>query len=228
MLKLGLQKMLANKSYLSYSPRMASGISTRYLGLLHTQPGGPSRLLARSCDATSSRLGFRGYATATVTKQKPPGPAKRTTRNAAVRSTSAASPKPSTQTVSAKTVPGSSKATGVVSDPAQPTGPATPGPVLTSGSTTYKVQEKSNQPLTEDEQMKQVDQILDMARLFPTADPWGQRVDTLGGLTYFECSIGILDSISLLTPRPRKKRRHNSSPCQSRNPQTFQQLARDA
>jgi protein MBA1 len=52
----------------------------------------------------------------------------------------------------------------------------------------YKVPEKEeNKALTEEEQIAQVDQIMAMSKLFPTADPWGQRVDTLGGSSMVNC-----------------------------------------
>lgn len=51
--------------------------------------------------------------------------------------------------------------------------------------------DKGKHELTEEEQIEQIDRIMSMSRLFPTADPWGQKVETLGvfGFSLFHSPI---------------------------------------
>ncbi|KAG6906357.1 hypothetical protein DXG01_014344 [Tephrocybe rancida] len=42
-----------------------------------------------------------------------------------------------------------------------------------------KVPEKNKEPVSEEEQMEQLERVMNMSKFFPTADPWGQRVETL-------------------------------------------------
>jgi hypothetical protein len=80
----------------------------------------------------------------------------------------------------------------------------------------YKVPEKEeNKALTEEEQIAQVDQIMAMSKLFPTADPWGQRVDTLGGSSMVNCRSPWITLIFW----PHKKRRNDTSFCQTKRSQ---------
>ena len=48
------------------------------------------------------------------------------------------------------------------------------------GSESDVKSDKGKHELTEEEQIEQIDRIMSMSRLFPTADPWGQKVETLG------------------------------------------------
>ncbi|KAG6837088.1 hypothetical protein H0H93_014980 [Arthromyces matolae] len=57
--------------------------------------------------------------------------------------------------------------------------------IRTRSGVAYKVPEKTDAPLTEEEQIAQLDQVMQMSRLYPTADPWGMKVDTLGGFVAF-------------------------------------------
>ena len=52
-----------------------------------------------------------------------------------------------------------------------------------AGGVAYRVPENEGTAKTtmdEEEALAQIEQISAMARLFPSADPWGQRVETLG------------------------------------------------
>ena len=65
-------------------------------------------------------------------------------------------------------------------------------PNKTSGAVSYKVPEKNETSVMTDEEeaLKQIEQIQAMAKLFPSADPWGQRVETLDvSLPY---SVGLV------------------------------------
>ncbi|GLB42111.1 hypothetical protein LshimejAT787_1101260 [Lyophyllum shimeji] len=152
---------------------MAFRISRRCIGALCTQAG-PSLTLAGP-----SRVGHwhptsaaRCYA-ASATKQKQK--AKKTANpsvNAALKA--ASSPKATKKSTKPADTP------NVTASAAQT--PATSVKELrntASGGMSYKIAEKKEQALTEEEQMAQVEQIMAMSTLFPTADVWGQRVETL-------------------------------------------------
>jgi hypothetical protein len=50
-----------------------------------------------------------------------------------------------------------------------------------AGGVSYKLADRdANAELTEEEQIAQIEQLMTMSKLFPTADPWGQRIETLG------------------------------------------------
>jgi len=137
---------------------MASRISKRSLAALRLHPGagylyvGPSRTRARE------------YAVSTM-KQKQQNP-----------STSAPASKSS--------VKGHASQASVATD--------SPSAVIPHsrrknkklvGGVSYRVPEKEDTTKTtmnEEEALAQIEQISAMARLFPSADPWGQRVETLG------------------------------------------------
>ncbi|KAF8644921.1 hypothetical protein AX16_008203 [Volvariella volvacea WC 439] len=135
---------------------MVCGITSRSLGLYHAHSLAYSRLVA----ARGRHIVWRGVATAT--KQKTP--------------TGASTSKPARPTAkaNAQAAGGSVKSEATASKP-QPT------PRRTGTGMTYKVPEREQQEkvMSEEEQLAQVEQILSMSRLFPTADPWGQRVETL-------------------------------------------------
>ncbi|KAG5637023.1 hypothetical protein H0H81_006058 [Sphagnurus paluster] len=150
---------------------MALSISRRYVGNLGLQAG-PLALVGRSRSGNSNlHFAVRGYAASAVKqKQKPKNP-----------------------TVAANTGIKASGSKGPRNAPAKSTGPpdATTSASQTSttaardlrktaaGGVSYKIPEKKEEALTEEEQMAQVEQIMNMSTLFPTADPWGQRVETL-------------------------------------------------
>ncbi|KAF5381363.1 hypothetical protein D9615_008301 [Tricholomella constricta] len=153
---------------------MALGISRRCIGALCLQQG-PSFTLAGPSRLGGSNLSFavRGYA---VSAAKPKQKTKRITTStikAALKSTpSSKGPKKTTTkpagSADAKTSSHRSSATA-----ARETRKAS------SGGMAYKIPEKKEEALTEEEQMAQVEQIMNMSNVFPTADPWGQRVETL-------------------------------------------------
>ncbi|KAF8068818.1 hypothetical protein FPV67DRAFT_1091857 [Lyophyllum atratum] len=111
----------------------------------------------------------RGYA-ATATKQKQK--VKKATNpsiNAALKSASSARGSRRTATKSADSTASSPQASATAAKDLR----------TTSGGMSYKMPEKKEEALTEEEQMAQVEQIMAMSTLMPTADPWGQRVETL-------------------------------------------------
>ncbi|RDB29872.1 putative 39S ribosomal protein L45, mitochondrial [Hypsizygus marmoreus] len=157
---------------------MAFAFSRRCIGALCSQSGagltlaGPSRV-----GVCNLNFAARGYAAAAVKqkqKQKKAAPA------AGASSKAALSPKSSGKRVAKAAT---SDATGTSASGRQTSAPLSSKTLKrASGGMSYKVPEKEQkkpQELTEEEQMAQVDQIVAMGKLFPTADPWGQRVDTL-------------------------------------------------
>lgn len=183
---------------------MAFRLSRKPFTVLCSQPNvsltlaGPSRLQPQCCNTRHLNFAVRGYAVAASRqKQKTPN-GKATARNPTVKS--ASTPKTSTKT----TMPGvkgslnpqrtfDTPASPRVSSPetSQLSGKAQSKPAShLTGGMSYKVPEKK-EVLTEEEQMEQLDQIKAMARLFPSADPWGQRVETLGAFPILFMSVGI-------------------------------------
>ena len=184
--------------------RMAYGIARRCIGAIWSQPSidstfaVPSRLVGATWILNTS---VRGYtAAAGRHKQKTSSTAKGTHKTAPLKS--ASTPKVSAKT-SARTTHTELATSGTLKldDTAAPSRPVphVPAPehqTLTSssvpgktrsgihraaGGISYKVPEKQDsQTMTEEEQIAQVDQIIAMSKYFPTADPWGQRVETLG------------------------------------------------
>ncbi|KAG5646721.1 hypothetical protein DXG03_002403 [Asterophora parasitica] len=163
---------------------MALGLSRRGIGALCLHQGtnftlaGPSR----------SNLNFavRGYAAAT--KQKPK-PKKLTANSIAAALNSPSKPKGSNKTA-AKAAAESGDA---ASSTARSSATAARGlRKSSSGGVAYKIPEKKKEvsDLTEEEQMAQVEQIMNMSNIFPTADPWGQRVETLDVMIPYSTQIG--------------------------------------
>lgn len=185
---------------------------------------GPSRLQPQCCNARHLNFAVRGYAVAaSKQKQKAPTNGKATPSNPALKSASTS--KVSTKT-SARTTPavkGSQNPQRTSNTPSSPhtflpetsqvSGTAQPKPSShITGGMSYKVPEKK-ELLTEEEQMEQLDQIKAMARLFPSADPWGQRVETLGAFLilfllvgrYLRKTVGMPLSNNSLYPRAHKE-----------------------
>jgi protein MBA1 len=181
---------------------MASGLSRRCIGALRSQPSigltfaGTSRLSGWDQNITTSRR----YTTPARHKQKTSGTAKGTSKTAALKS--APTPKVSTKASAATTqatpaakgarkgeVPGgSSNAVSRGSTPEHQlhTAPSIPKKNSTKlnqiGGLAYKAGgQKEEKVLTEEEQIAQMDYLMAMSKLFPTADLWGQSVDTFGG-----------------------------------------------
>jgi hypothetical protein len=182
---------------------MALRLSRRSIGAFSNQSNvgltlaGPSRLQPRCCDTRHLNFVARGYAVAaTKQKQKTPSTLKATQGNLASRT--------SARTTLAKPAAKGSRSPQPKSEGATTSRHAS-APEMSqlprktpkasnhiAGGMSYKVPEKKD-VLTEEEQMEQVDQIMAMAKLFPTADPWGQRVETLGGFLvslYFYRRVG--------------------------------------
>ncbi|TFK67852.1 hypothetical protein BDN72DRAFT_879375 [Pluteus cervinus] len=88
-----------------------------------------------------------------------------------------AKPSPRAQSKTLKPAASPSDATSSTKKPSS----EAPSPKKTGTGATYVIKENKDLQMSEEEQLAQVDQILSMARLFPTADPWGQRVETLAG-----------------------------------------------
>lgn len=216
---------------------MASGLSRRCIGALWSQPSvglalaGSSRLAVWDKDVCA--IHSRRYTTPAARKTS--STAKGTRKTAALKSASTqkVSTKSSAATTQAapaakgarknETTSASSNAVSHVStpEPQLHTTPSVPDKNhtkfnRTSGGMAYKVPEKEeNKALTEEEQIAQVDQIMAMSKLFPTADPWGQRVDTLGGSSMVNCRSPWITLIFW----PHKKRRNDTSFCQTKRSQ---------
>ncbi|KAF8636909.1 hypothetical protein AX17_003160 [Amanita inopinata Kibby_2008] len=131
----------------------------------------PSRLLAWN---------LRRYATVNAPLQKKPT-VKRGAKNSA--SSSASAQKTATAPSARTDVKGSSltfKARQHIgtTGAAESSTTTSRSSKLASGGTTVQVM-RTEEPLTEEEQMERVEQIRAMSRMFPTADPWGQHVETL-------------------------------------------------
>lgn len=178
---------------------MASSISKRCLGVHYSQ------LTARATDsswifsgarATCGRNAFRPYATAV--KQRPQSTAKGSARGPALNPGS--TPKQLTKRAAKASQGAATSITQVnnaaaesqVSSRIPATSTSTASTVVKTSSALRSSSKRGAVPvkseeaiedreMTEEEQMAQVDQIMNMSRIFPTADPWGQRVDTLGG-----------------------------------------------
>ncbi|KAG6851854.1 hypothetical protein C0991_005486, partial [Blastosporella zonata] len=158
---------------------MAAGLSRRYISGLGLQQG-PSITLA----GPSRQIGFavRGYAAAAA-KQKPTG--KAATKPAAgakgaspskATPTLKAAPTPKPKSAPAKAPALKAKATSAPKPPSK----VSPTELRRTGSgVAYKVPERSDEPLTDEEQMAQLEQVMNLSKNYPTADPWGQRVETL-------------------------------------------------
>lgn len=151
---------------------MAFGISRRCFGVLYAQSS-PGLTLAGPSRIGPCNLAIRGYA-ATAMKQKQKKASNRKNTELKLASKTNATPEASRTTTSSR-----------ASDLERPTHSATAARNQrnnqAAGGMSYKVPEEKAGPMTEEEQMEQVEQIMAMSKLFPTADPWGQRVDTLGG-----------------------------------------------
>ncbi|KAG6810764.1 hypothetical protein H0H92_010446 [Tricholoma furcatifolium] len=133
---------------------MASAISRRCWGTLGLQQI-PTFALA---GPSRHGLAVRGYAAAAAKQKKAPSAKK-----------SASAPSTSTKTAASST--GSSNTAKSVTSLRR----------LGGGGVSYKMPEKkeNTEPLTEEEQMAQLEQVMNMAKYYPTADPWGMSVETL-------------------------------------------------
>lgn len=184
---------------------MASGLSKRCIGALWNQPS-TSLTLGRSqiwAKPDVHAVNSRRYATPAV-KHKPKAPINAKGTSAPIASKLAPKPKVSAKSTSttihptppAKGAPerkndsASSKPVSQVPSRKQPPPPTTASLPEKSGTKfhraaggmAYKIADKKEiAELTEEEQIAQVDRIMAMSKFFPTADPWGQRVETLGG-----------------------------------------------
>ncbi|KAF8635415.1 hypothetical protein AX15_000409 [Amanita polypyramis BW_CC] len=116
--------------------------------------------------ALCSRLIVRRYATGNVQVQQKQA-AKGAARMVAPRS--ASTPNTSAPKTTAKSGSVSAEAASVESLPSR----------KEPGTTTTAQNARQDERPTEEEMLEQVEMIRAMSRMFPTADPWGQRVDTL-------------------------------------------------
>ncbi|KAG6817117.1 hypothetical protein H0H87_012638 [Tephrocybe sp. NHM501043] len=168
---------------------MAAGLSRRCIGSLGLQQGpiialaGPSRQFIRSHAVA-----------ATVVKQKPVAKA---AKPAAAGAKSVPPAAKAASATTAKAVPLSkvkipkvfptaattkSASKAAVKPPTAPAKRVEHASMRRAGAgVSYRMpeKEKNDEPLTEEEQMKQLEQVMAMSKYYPTADPWGQRVETL-------------------------------------------------
>lgn len=175
---------------------MASGLSKRYISALWNQQS-----VGIAFAGNTYALNRRRYTTTPTThKQKTYSSARTTSKTTTSKSAST----PSVLTKSSATSrvapapkgamkredsSASSKAISPVSAPVHQmkTAPSVPDKNRTrfnrtTGGMAYKVPEKGeSKTMTEEEQIETVEKVMAMAKLFPTADPWGQAVETLGG-----------------------------------------------
>ncbi|KAF9450304.1 hypothetical protein P691DRAFT_810616 [Macrolepiota fuliginosa MF-IS2] len=143
---------------------MASGVSRTYLNTLaHAQIG----FLSPACSSRAivSAAYRRPYATAAVAtnKNRPPVTAKKTASTEHL--SSAPSPKVSVKTASRTHVAA--------------TGPAAKAGAKTAAVAATKPDPSKPKVMTENEQMEELDKILAFSKYMPTADVWGQKVETL-------------------------------------------------
>ncbi|KAF8223043.1 hypothetical protein L208DRAFT_1412543 [Tricholoma matsutake] len=173
---------------------MASGLSKRYISALWNQQS-----VGIAFAGNTYALNRRRYTTTPTThKQKTYSSARTTSKTTTSKSAST----PSVLTKSSATSrvapapkgamkredsSASSKAISPVSAPVHQmkTAPSVPDKNRTrfnrtTGGMAYKVPEKGeSKTMTEEEQIETVEKVMAMAKLFPTADPWGQAVETL-------------------------------------------------